>query len=62
MFLGAFAVLVVVVDGLVRAEAFLFDRELFGVIRVAVTGDAIVVMVELFMVVSAVSAGVVVAD
>lgn len=28
----------------------------------AVTGDAIVVMVELFMVVSAVSAGVVVAD
>lgn len=32
MFLGAFAVLVVVVDRLVRAEAFLFDRELFGVI------------------------------
>lgn len=32
MFLGAFVVLVVVVDGLVRAEAFLFDRELFGVI------------------------------
>ena len=60
--LGIFTVFVVVLEGIAVTEAFLVDRVFFAVLWVTLRRDTVVVVVELAMYVSVVSAGVVVFD
>ena len=60
--LGTFTVFVVVLEGIAITEVFLVDRVLFAVLWVTLRRDTVVVVVELAMYVSVVSAGVVVFD
>ena len=60
--LGAFAVLVVVLDRLIVVEVVLVDRVVVAVLSVEMKGDAIVLVTELVTFFSFASASVVVAD
>lgn len=60
--LGTFTVFVVVLEGIAVTEVFLVDRVFFAVLWVTLRRDTVVVVVELAMYVSVVSAGVVVFD
>ena len=60
--LGTFTVFVVVLEGIAVTEVFLVDGVFFAVLWVTLRRDTVVVVVELAMYVSVVSAGVVVFD